>query len=91
MHECIESLVHHDDTPVLQIPTMISFGRARSSARQSTGLLTPAAFAWLACRNPMAEGSNPFEPVNAPPAGGGIDRTRFWRFLLRHDSVEGLR
>ncbi len=43
MHECIELLVHHDDTPVLRIPTMISFERARSSARQSTGLLTPAA------------------------------------------------
>jgi hypothetical protein len=25
------------------------------------------------------------------PAGGGIDENRFWRFPLRHDSVEGFR
>lgn len=107
MHECIESLVHHDDTPVLRIPTMISFGRARSSARQSTGLLTPAALLLRAeTRWPRVQ--IPSSPLMPRPAGGGIDApcrsalmscpsdsgidgTRFRRFPLRHDSVEGFK
>ena len=107
MHECIESLVHHDDTPVLQIPTMISFVRARSSARQSTGLLTPAALLLRAeTRWPRVQiPSSPLMPCPSDsgidascrgalmprPAGGGIDGDRFWRFPLQHDSVEGFR